>query len=296
MLVLLVQAPPLENHWAKRSLLFSATVHSCASWPLAAVFLAIFKTWPIPTISNPGRDSISFQQRHPPVYHLPSPPTSHPSAGLTSLTPGSSPTQQTSILLPPTSLTIPPSRNSYVTLRKLVPRVDVRAWISLSHLKNQISIVLPRTMATQTIAADFLIRAVSAYFMLMRTVVCFDWVVFIPFPPQSRRRLCLQSRGWITIQSCIVRHIHPFREHLFRPPVLREMPRRARLKLTNDDLSLQSCLWTSNSQVPPSRYQDGGSRGYEQSGFLAICLKLRKQAVAWQRSHLPATEILAVWP
>lgn len=54
--------------------------------------------------------------------------------------------------------------------------------------------------------------------------------------------------------------------------------------LTNDDLSLQSYLWTSNSQVPPSRYQDGGSQGCEQSSFLAIHLKLRKQAVLKQLS------------
>ena len=87
------------------------------------------------------------------------------------------------------------------------------------------------------------------------------------------------------------RLVYPFGEHLSRPPVLREMPRRARLKLTNEDLSLQSYLRTSNSQVPPSRYQDGGSQGREQSGSLAIHLKLRKQDVAWQRSHLPATEI-----
>ena len=62
------------------------------------------------------------------------------------------------------------------------------------------------------------------------------------------------------------------------------MHRRARLKLTNDDLSLQNYLWTSNSQVPPSRYQDGGNQGYEQSSFLAIHLKLRKQAVLKQLS------------
>lgn len=87
------------------------------------------------------------------------------------------------------------------------------------------------------------------------------------------------------------RHVYPFGEHLSRPPVLREMPRRARLKLINYDLSLQNYLRTSNSQVPPSRYQDGGSQGREQSGSLAIHLKLRKQAVAWQSSHLPARDI-----
>lgn len=71
------------------------------------------------------------------------------------------------------------------------------------------------------------------------------------------------------------RHVYPFGEHLSRPPVLREMPRRARLKLTNEHLSVQSYLRTSNSHVPPSRCQDGGSQGREQSGSLAIHLKLR---------------------
>ena len=63
--------------------------------------------------------------------------------------------------------------------------------------------------------------------------------------------------------------------------------------LTNDDLSLQSYLWTSNSQVPPSRYQDGGSQGCEQSSFLAIHLKLRKQAVLKQLSSSSSSSSMA---
>ena len=40
-----------------------------------------------------------------------------------------------------------------------------------------------------------------------------------------------------------------------------------------------------------ARHQDGGSQGHEESGSVAICLKLGEQAVSWQRSHLPAVGI-----
>ena len=45
-----------------------------------------------------------------------------------------------------------------------------------------------------------------------------------------------------------------------------------------------------------ARHQDGGSQDHEQSDALAICLKLGEQAVAWLRSHLPATEIFQIYP
>ena len=44
-----------------------------------------------------------------------------------------------------------------------------------------------------------------------------------------------------------------------------------------------------------ARHQDGGSQDHEQSDALAICLKLGGQAVAWLRSHLPATEIFQIY-
>ena len=44
-----------------------------------------------------------------------------------------------------------------------------------------------------------------------------------------------------------------------------------------------------------ARRQDGGSQDHEQSDALAICLKLGEQAVAWLRSHLPATEIVQIY-
>lgn len=252
MLMLLVQ-----DHWPKCSLLFPATIHSCGSWLLAACFFWLF--------SKPDPHPVS-----PILVETP-----HPSSKGTCLLPSLSPHDpflcRPPLTCPGPSLSlcwhpthcpqvvwIIPRPLTSLSCR-LVPRVDVRAWIRFPHLKNLMSSVLPGTMEmvycqpTETVTADFLIRVMFVYFVLMRTVVCFNWVVFIPFLLHNKRHLCLWSRGWITIQSHIVWQGFPLGNIFPERRFSREVPGRAGLKLTND-LS-QNHLWISNSWAPPSRTQ-----------------------------------------
>lgn len=187
-LPLVVQAPPFENHWAKCFLLFSATVHCYASWLLAAVFLAILLTWPSSSTSYHSKDTTPIQKIKHSLYtsfslpsrsirlwvspHFPLARSFKQLISIPLLQPGLHPSSSTYWLrdLGPGGAQSSCVKNEWVfpTSRTSL----VVSWLE----QRRVDYCLP----TETITADFLIRVVLAYFVLMRIIVCFDWVACIP--------------------------------------------------------------------------------------------------------------------
>lgn len=162
-MLLPLQAPPFANPWVTRFPL-SAAVRTCGSWLLAAVFLAIFQTWPSSSVSYHREDATSIQKiRHPRTsFSLPPQPVHlqvWPQVPL-----AQSPNQPTPISLSPL--------NGYVTWV---------GWSSESMCKEPVSVATSRVslgviwldhwsvgccLPTGTSTADFLTRILFACFIV----------------------------------------------------------------------------------------------------------------------------------